>query len=561
LPRNSTQTGAWVVSVLSVFALLIQGYHPYAEDGGLYVAGIKKRLTPALYPGRPEFVLAHLRFSPFAGAMAAITRLTHLPLEWVLLALYIASVWATLYAGWMVASRATRMASARCGAVTLLACWLTMPIAGTSLLLMDPYVTARSISTPLALAAVAWALDALRGNRRGALLCACALILSLVHPLMSGYALATVLVLAVVGSSRPTVRLWGPWILALCAFAIAGAVQIWAPAESPAYVCVAMTRFYWFPSEWRWYEQFGLLAPLAILFLAGRLNSSDAERWSLLARMAFVLGAISLMIAFCFARPALPTHLVARLQPLRCFQIVYEVMILTIGAGLGKRWRVRWPSGSAALSLGLPVLLGVVMFFVQRGTFPASRHFEWPGRRPRNEWAQAFLWIRANTPTDALFALDTHYITLPGEDAQGFRALSERGALPDYSKDGGEASITPPLADAWAAGQAAQNNLTSEPDNQRSAALWPLGVTWVVLRRAGTTSWTCPYRNATVKVCRVPYPGHIPARGYQRLLGPACPSSGTRCALVDGSAVPPMAPALPGFPGSRERPIDGYSTW
>ena len=72
---------------------------------------------------------------------------------------------------------------------------------------------------------------------------------------------------------------------------------------------------------------------------------------------------------------------------------------------------------------------------------------------------QAFLWIRGNTPKDALFALDADYINAPGEDAQSFRAIAERSALPDYSKDGGEASIAPDLTAAWSIGQAAQRGL------------------------------------------------------------------------------------------------------
>ena len=52
--------------------------------------------------------------------------------------------------------------------------------------------------------------------------------------------------------------------------------------------------------------------------------------------------------------------------------------------------------------------------------------------------------------------LDSHYITSPGEDAQSFRAIAERSAMPDYSKDGGEASIMPGLTSAWMSGVVAQ---------------------------------------------------------------------------------------------------------
>jgi len=149
-------------------------------------------------------------------------------------------------------------------------------------------------------------------------------------------------------------------------------------------------------------------------------------------------------------------------------------------------------------------LLGGIMFVAQRSTYPASAHFEWPGMVPRNQWSQAFLWIRENTPKDALFALDAHYITRDDEDAQSFRGIAERSVLPDYSKDGGETSITPALADAWIEGQTAQTGLDTENDVARAAALGPLGVGWVVLAKQSATAWVCPYENATVKVCKVP---------------------------------------------------------
>ena len=101
-------------------------------------------------------------------------------------------------------------------------------------------------------------------------------------------------------------------------------------------------------------------------------------------------------------------------------------------------------------------------------------------------------------------ALDSDYITKSGEDAQSFRAIAERSALPDYSKDGGEASITPELTSAWVEGQVAQSGLSNSTDARRIAALKPLGVGWVVLERSAATAFVCDYANEAVKVCRLP---------------------------------------------------------
>jgi hypothetical protein len=504
--QRTVWRGISVVSLLTLFVLVVHGYHPFVEDGGLYVAGIKKLLDPALYPAWSQFVTEHLRFSLFAPMVAGLVRLTHLSLPWVLLLIYCASIWTTLFAGWMVISRAVESLAGRSGGVALLACWLTMPIAGTSLMLMDPYVTARSFSTPLALFAVAWAMDIARSaqtNKRlfSAALCFAAIAAAAVlHPLMAGYALATVAVILCVGSRNGQIRRWGPWILLTVALLGAAALQTKAPAESANYVWVAMTRYYWFPFRWEWYEQIGLIAPLMLLAILGRRRiGSICDEWHVLVRLGLVLGGIALAVAIAFSRAKLGTHLVARMQPLRSYQMVYEIMILLLGAWIGERilaaraWR--W-----ALLFSV---FGGLMFFVQRSTFPASTHLEMPWRTPRNPWVRAFLWARDNSASNDLFALDAHYITSDGEDAQTFRAIAERSAVPDYSKDGGEASITPDLTEPWVIGQAAQTNLDKEDDAARLTKLSGLGVNWVILRKDSVTNWSCPYANDTVKVCRM----------------------------------------------------------
>jgi hypothetical protein len=234
----------------------------------------------------------------------------------------------------------------------------------------------------------------------------------------------------------------------------------------------------------------------------GRTGEEASDVPHALARMALAVGTTSWLIAVLFARAAAPTHLIARLQPLRAFQIVYLVLILALGATLGERLLRRIPWRWAAAIL----LLGGIMFTAQRSAFPNSNHLELPGIAPQNHWSQAFLWARDHTPKDALFALDADYINAPGEDAQCFRAIAQRSALPDYSKDGGEASIAPELTAEWVRGQAAQQSLSAPAttDAQRLSTLHSLGVSWVMLQSSATTGFDCPYSNSAVKVCRLP---------------------------------------------------------
>ena len=513
-----------LVTALTFFAVLVNGYHPYAEDGGVYLPEIKRLLDPGLYPYRAEFVVGHLRYSLFAPAMAGLVRETHLSVEMVLLLMYLATFWVTLFAAWLLAARCYASREARGGAIALLAAWMTMPIAGTSLMLMDPYVTARSLSTPCVLLALVGALKFLaprfeleeessRERRLGLALCCTALGgAGMMHPLMAAYGLGAVLLLGVVLSSSSMVRVFGTMGLGATAVAVAAGLYLSAPPENEIYQRVMLTRDYWFLSRWHWYELIGLIAPVVILSVVAtkRRREGDAARVGL-ARMTVAAGVTATAVALLFARAGMTTHLVARMQPLRIFQLVYIVMTLVVGAALGewvlRRRPLRW--------VVVFSLLGGVMMAAERMTFPASRHLELPGalawsgsdrgnQDQENQWEQAFAWVGRNTPKDAMFALDAQYITKAGEDAEGFRAIAERSALPDFSKDGGVVTNKPELAAEWLQGQVAQEKLSEESDALRLAALRPMGVTWVVLERSAVTGFACLYGNDAVKVCRLP---------------------------------------------------------
>jgi hypothetical protein len=328
------------------------------------------------------------------------------------------------------------------------------------------------------------------------------------HPLMAAYGLGAVLLLGALLSASRRVRVWGTVGMGLTAVAMAAALQLSAPPESAIYQRVVLTRDYWFLSQWHWYEWIGLMAPLVILSVLAleQRREGDAARVGL-ARMAVLAGVTATVVAMLFARTGMATHLVARMQPLRIFQVVYVVMTLVLGAVLAERLLQRRPMRWV---LVFSVLAGV-MVVAERRTFPASKHLELPGALSGddsadegNPYQRAFAWIGRNTPKDAFFALDAQYITKPGEDAQSFRAIAARSVLPDFSKDGGVVTNKPELAAEWLQGQVAQAGLGTESDARRIAVLRPLGVTWVVLEREAVTGFACVYANEAVKVCRLP---------------------------------------------------------
>jgi hypothetical protein len=148
------------------------------------------------------------------------------------------------------------------------------------------------------------------------------------------------------------------------------------------------------------------------------------------------------------------------------------------------------------------------MYSAQRQLFPASAHVEWPWAQPRNRWAQAFEWIRGNTPVDALFALDPKHMELPGEDENGFRARAERSMLADLVKDKGACSMFPQLSVKWLEQVEDQKNWKQLGKADFERLRQKYGVSWVVLAQPGPAEhgppgMECPYENSAVRVCRV----------------------------------------------------------
>jgi hypothetical protein len=190
----------------------------------------------------------------------------------------------------------------------------------------------------------------------------------------------------------------------------------------------------------------------------------------------------------------------ARLQPLRSLHFLYIVMFVMVGGFLGEfvlRERVwRW------LVLFVPLSIG--MFLTQRAIFPASAHVEWPGSAPRNPWEQAFLWVRQNTPNDAVFALDPYYMDISGEDNVGFRCLAERSRLADGDKDNGVVSMFPRLAEEWWAQVQDQTPWKKFRLEDFERLKNEYGVGWVLVEQPGAEGLDCVYENKVVRVCRLP---------------------------------------------------------
>jgi hypothetical protein len=474
---------------LTAAAVLVHGYHLGTDDAGIWVPAIKKAADPALYPFGDEFFEAHAHLSLFPETLGLLARTTRVPADFAIFLCHIGGIFLLLLAGWRLLTAGFEHERARWAGVALLAGVLSVPVAGTALPIMDPYVTSRTLSTPLALFAIAWYLHG-RTWRAAGWLVACAL----VHPQMCLYALA------LLGAMELARRRAGVPVPVAFFGALLAAWLPWAlePARGAARDAL-FSRTYFFVTNWTWYEWLGVAAPLALLWWLARVRVGG-ERPPLepllrsLVRFGLVFTAAGMLLA---ASPHFENY--TRLQPMRAFHLVYVVMFLVTGAVAGeyllKNRAWRW------LAFFAPLVAG--MWVVGWQAFPSSPHLEWPGATPRGEWGSAFRWVRDHTPKDAVFALDPDYLLLPGEDMHGFRAVAERSVLADRVKDSGVVSLFPQLAGDWDQQVRAQSGWLrfSLADFDRLAAHYP--VTWILSRRSASAGLDCPYRNAGVAVCRI----------------------------------------------------------
>jgi hypothetical protein len=486
------------LGVLTAAALVIHGYHLGVEDAEIYIPAARKLLNPQLYPYATEFFLSHGHLSLFSPILAWTAKLTHLPnlaMDWTILGWYVATLFAMLLSCWLLAAACFESARARWSAVIIATAVLTMPATNTGLLLMDPYLTARSLSTPLTLFALASFLE-----RKYVWVGVAMLLTAAVHPQMVVYLVFLTGVMWIVERKRPGVREPVPVMASVAS--LAGLLPTGfhlAPATEP-YREALYSRDYFFLYNWSWYHWMGMLAPLAILgwFWKGNLRGTTAG----FRRVSFALipfGLLSIMVALVFCTSSL-FDMFARLQPLRSFHLITIVFVVLLGGVAGEYLA----KGRSWVIAAIAVPLAVGMYFVARATYSSSPQIEWPSETSSNGWVNALLWVRRNTPTDAVFAVDSRYFKDDGTDVHGFRAVSERSGLADYFKDGGVVSLFPALAPEWKQMSNATYGLNhfSAADFHRVQLQYPM-VNWTVVHGPAPVGLDCPYQKQGYAVCRL----------------------------------------------------------
>jgi len=477
---------------LTAAALLVHGYHPYAEDAEIYLPGVERILNPQLFPAGREFFASHASLTFFPNLIALSLRVSHVPFAAGIFVWHGASMFLLLLACWELGGILFANQSARWGGVCLIAALFTIPVAGTALYIMDQYLNPRNLAAFCAVFAVT---ESLRKKYVRAILWL--VFAASVHPLMAAFSFsfcALLWVMDLADSRSLDLPLAATGVGLFLPFGIS-----LDPPTSPAYHRAALQHGFHYIQRWEWYEWLGIVAPIALLWWFYRIAvKQERKALARLCKALSIYGVIYFIAALVVDLPPRFESL-ARLQPLRSLHLMYMLLFVIMG-GLGGEYilknRVwRW------LALFVPLCAG--MFVVQRELFPQSAHIEWPGVAPRNPWAQAFVWARGNTPADALFAMDPRFMQLPGEDEIGFRCLAERSRLADDTKDSGAVSMFPPLAEEWWSEVQGQSPWSSFGVTDFEHLKSKYGVSWIVTQQP-VAGIECPYENSVVRVCRLP---------------------------------------------------------
>ena len=234
--------------------LLVHGYHPLADDGAVYVTGIKKLANPSLYQSDAVFALvAHtfLDLCPRSCPTAPLgtsCRCCCWFATWLRSFSFFSAhgVWRNGY------SPRAAPAGERC-------CWqpAASPFRLRARRSPSWIPTSRHAPFPRRSVFSHWRPCSTRNGDRSILWLALA---ALLHPLMAGY--AAIAMLTLVLARRKMWRALGlfvglGWLLCAVIF-----VATRHADPSLAYNRAALSRSYFFLSSWRWYEYPGLLLPL-----------------------------------------------------------------------------------------------------------------------------------------------------------------------------------------------------------------------------------------------------------------------------------------------------------
>jgi hypothetical protein len=495
LKRNDFLAILLPTLLFTVLGFLVMGYHPGAEDDGVYLTAVKADLQPSLFPHDSEFFRLQSQATVFDGWMADFVHITGISVAWAELIWQFASLFLILWASRSIAAQLFEEKWAQWAAVAMVSAMFTLPVAGTALYLADQHLHPRAIATALILLAVSRLMAGKRWQVLPLLLLAIVL-----HPLMGalGLSFCFFLTLALLGTRVAIAPLRLRTVGSTAAMFVPMG-WIFEP-PSPSWRMALETRSYYFLTRWTWYEWLGALAPLLIFWILWRIADRRGDvKLARLALAIFAYGVFQQIVAFVVL--GVPAFVrMTPMQPMRFLHLIY-VFLCLIGGGLLGKYLLKAHIWRWAVFL---LVANGGMFIAQRELFAGTPHLELPAQGTHNAWLQAFAWIKENTPQDAYFALDPNYMAAPGEDYHSFRALAERSQLSDNIKDTAVATQVPSLAPVWHEQQLAMYGWThfQLADFERLKAHF--GVGWVVVSYPPPAGLDCKWHNEAISVCEIP---------------------------------------------------------
>ncbi|MGD0830460.1 MAG: DUF6798 domain-containing protein [Terracidiphilus sp.] len=488
------------ILLFSVLGFLVMGYHPGAEDDGIYLSAIKADLNPSLYPFNAGFFTLQMKASVFPNCMAEFIRASHIPIAWSELLWQWISIVLILWGCWSIVSQLFEETAARWAGLATVAAMFTLPVAGTALFIVDQYLHPRALATAMIL----FAASRILADKSWQAL-PFGFLAMVAHPLMGILGVSFCCVLGMTrsvsvrdcqesfSSPRGAEREAAP-VLAMIPFG-----WIFDP-PSPTWLEALRSRHWFRLYQWEWYEWLGAIAPLAIFWLVARMAKKCGEtKLARLATAIWIYGVFQMAVAMVILGPQRLIGL-STLEPMRFLHLIYVFMALIGGAYLGK-YLLKARAWRWALFL---LLANGGMLLAQRQLFPASDHLELPGMNSANPWLQAFDWIRNNTPKDAYFAVDPKYMAAPGEDYHSFRALAERSQLADAIKDTSVVTKVPELGPDWKLQLEAEDGWANFKLADFERLKMQFGVSWVLVAYPPPDGLDCRWHNDALSVCQVP---------------------------------------------------------
>lgn len=488
MSRPSARRGLGIACAAAL-AFALHGYHFGIADQKLYLPAALALVDPSLYPHDAPFFAIEARFTWYDELVAAVLR-GGIPLDVAMFVGQIGAVVLLLSAARRLLERCGATPAAQWAGTVALAIALPVPVAGTRIGVLEPYLLPRGLGIGLATWAAVFALD--RRARTLPLLAAAAAL----HPLTGVWSAGHVLALAwpIRGSRRI-----GVVLLAVAAIGAAACVGPAPPAVNEAtFWRTALEPDVFgirYPLHWPWYEWLGVLAPLAVLGGLSRDRHLSAGTRDVAWRLT-VSTAVGVVLAVAFT---LAPSRQWPVQPMRHLHLVYVASLALLGGWTETRV-LRGRMGRRAL---VAVVAAASVVVLQQG-YPASPHIEWPGRLPDNAYVRAFDWVRTHTTVDTRIAIDPFYLRRPGPDWHSARVFTRRSMLSDAVHDLAPAAMNPALAERWTREQQGLSGWTGFSRGDFARLRRDFAVDWVVVAGTQGADLDCPFAEPAVRVCRTP---------------------------------------------------------